>query len=119
MKYHKNDILIDSIGRLRRVKATLEDLYFLSTVSKYDKFAFVSSEQDLDEEGYTLHERTEEEWEPKDGDMYFYINVNGIICADDWDSSAWDVGTKNFLGIYKTKEQADQALVEIKKKLGK
>lgn len=63
---------------------------------------------------YTL---IEPEWEPAEEERYWFITNLGEVETNLWDGVDFDKKLKNFLGIYQTKEKAEQALEVIKSKL--
>jgi hypothetical protein len=62
---------------------------------------------------------TAEEWEICGGDYYWYINEGGEVSKDIWAKVGIDYRRRDFLGVYPTKEAAEEARQEIKSKLGK
>ena len=56
----------------------------------------------------------EEEW-PKVGDEYFCIrDEGGVSNSCSWDDMPFEVNRKNFLGIYRTKEEAEKARDDVR-----
>lgn len=53
------------------------------------------------------------EW-PKEHDIYFYINSDGKVFSLTWDGDTVDFNMQNFLGIFRTKEEAELKLRVIK-----
>ncbi len=64
-------------------------------------------------------ELPKEEWEPKVGEKCWFILSSGYISYAYWEGSSGDKYIKDFMGIYKDQESAEEALAEIKAKLGK
>lgn len=48
---------------------------------------------------------TEEEW-PKDGDLYWFIDVRGNICNNRWENDLFDADVFDLGNIFKTSEEA-------------
>lgn len=59
------------------------------------------------------------EWEPEIGAEYFFIGDGGNTINSMWDNISHDNNRKNFMGILKTREEAQARLEEIKKLLKK
>lgn len=53
-----------------------------------------------------LIEEGKDEW-PKEGDKYWYIPGDGMIVDVLWDNDRLDNAIKSFLGVYRTKEEAE------------
>jgi hypothetical protein len=61
-----------------------------------------------------------EEWKPEDGDEYWFTSSQGYVCkCTRWENDEVDKQRRDFLGVYPTKQAAEEALQEIKSKLGK
>ena len=66
-----------------------------------------------------VHECTcEKKWQPKTNEYYWRICDDGDIFQATWTNHQVDEGRRNFLGIFKTKEEAANRLAEVKSKLG-
>ena len=78
---------------------------------------FTATETELKEElGYTWDTPA---WEPSKKDEYWYISILGNVRLWSWSDEQDDHSRRDFLGIYQTKELAEAALLEIRRKLGK
>lgn len=53
------------------------------------------------------------DWRPKNNERYFYITSDENIVEDIWDNMPMDLRRKYFMGIFKTREDAEKALDEI------
>lgn len=51
------------------------------------------------------------EW--KDGDRYFFIDSTGNVFDSVWDNHSIDRARRDFLGIYRTQEEAEAVMVKI------
>ena len=61
-----------------------------------------------------LEEVKEEEW-PKNGELYWFIDgLNFEVCSSHWSNSVMDRYRVNFLGIYRTKEEAEKARDDVR-----
>ena len=87
----------------------------LSRIDNHDWFATWLTLTEIQE----TFEIPEEVWEPKEGMNYWYINNRGMPELSRWDGHEYDIDRKNFLGVYKTREDADKALEDYKIKLKK
>lgn len=110
----KNDVLKSRhTGNQRKVLAIADELYALSMPHDHDWFDKWATLSEL-ERDYVI---PEEEWEPENGDQYWYISNHGEIQSLVWINGRGEIEIKNFLGVYRTKSLAEQALAEIKRKL--
>lgn len=115
----QGDILINKQGDKRKILGVCGEVYFLSHPDDFELItisSFAWTEKEIEEIGYTL---LEEPWEPKEGEIYWFIDSGVEIGTFYWVNSAPDNFRKYMKNIFKTKELAEQALQEIKKKLGK
>ena len=96
------------------VLEVLNDLVFIP--SKYTHAALAYPYQELIDLGYTWEE---EEWEPVEYTDYWFISALGELGKIHWTNDEDDRKRQDFLGVYETREKAEQALQEIKRKLGK
>jgi hypothetical protein len=62
--------------------------------------------------GFTLKET---EWIPKNEEYYWFLNSYGNSESNKWIGDYTDTCIKNFLGIFRTKEDAAKRLEEVKK----
>ncbi len=99
----------------RKVLEVLQNLVALSEPEDHESFWHWRSFKEI-EENYIL---PEEEWKPGYDEMYWYINADGNVDYLYHINKDYCNGCKNFLGIYRTKEDAEKALKDIKNKLGK
>jgi hypothetical protein len=60
-----------------------------------------------------------EEWSPEVGEKYWFIDSEGRVAEVRWDDEGFDRRVRSFLGVYPTRQAAEEALQEIKSKLGK
>lgn len=59
----------------------------------------------------------EPEW--KVGDIYFYISSAGEVFDSVWDNDDIDHYRRDFLGIYRTREEAEAVLVKVRSVVNK
>lgn len=69
------------------------------------------------DECFTILSEPKEEWVPEIGCMYWYIDDVGAVCNDDWWNSAVDKCRRDFMGISRTRDDAQAQLEKIKKLL--
>lgn len=62
--------------------------------------------------------KKDEKWEPEISERYYYIDDSGEVEYGLWDAFSIDQGRRDFLGVYRTKEEAQARLEEIKRLLG-
>lgn len=110
----QNQIIKDRNGNTRKVLGVCGEVIFLSKINKYDTADLGYTEKDLKVLGYTW----EEKWEPNESMRYYYIDMTGRIDSSIWQKDEIDIAIKSFLGVYKDKSSAEEALKEIKRKLG-
>lgn len=60
-----------------------------------------------------LEEVKEEKW-PKRGNGYYYLLNDGAIDSDEWDDHSVDYKRQNFLGIFRTREEAQKRIEQIR-----
>lgn len=64
-----------------------------------------------------VDEEKKEEW-PKEGDEFWHLTMKGSVISETWYDSVTYRNMRDFLGIFRTREEAEARLAEIKKKLG-
>jgi len=99
----------------RKVLEVFTNTVVISSHTDHNISAGIYSFKEI-EEDYIL---PKEEWKPEYGNYYFFINASGLITQSTWMGDYTEQARKNFLGIYRTKEDAEKALKDIKNKLGK
>ena len=97
----------------RKVLAVLECVVVVSG-NDFEKAGAFFTKAELRNLDYTIQKA---KWEPRLGEKYWYIFDDGIVRESIWVNDEIDNNRKNFLGIYETKQKAEEALVEIRKKL--
>ena len=63
-------------------------------------------------------EKKAERWEPAYGGQYWHIETSGYILEGVWLDDLTDHGRQDFLGIFRTKNEAQARLEKIKRLLG-
>jgi len=115
----KQGDLITSIGgEAYKILEVWGNILFISCSYDHESYGFTANEEWLKARGYTWDTPA---WEPEIGDRYWFIHADGepSPCQANWENDKHDHARKNFLGIYQTKELAEAALLEIRRKLGK
>lgn len=56
-------------------------------------------------------------WEPKEGDSYYSVDVDGEITNYTWDGDDFDAGCYNFGNCFRTEEEAEAMAEKVKKLL--
>jgi len=93
----------------------LQNLVALSEPEDHESFWHWRSFKEI-EENYIL---PEEEWEPEQGETIWLITNLGEVDYSFWTNSNDFKKVTKFFGIYRTKQDAEKALKDIKNKLGK
>jgi len=112
----QGDLIKDGHGHTRKVLGTCGMTLHISLSSNLNKFGYTTDEATLQENGYTWDTSA---WEPRYGMKYFFINENGSVYGSVWTDDMNDRARRDFLGIHQTKELAEAALLEIRRKLGR
>jgi len=112
----QGDLVKDKYGYTRKVMENCGTVLHISTFDKHDKYHCTTDEKTLKELGYTWDTPA---WEPEIGMMYWFIAGSSEATYIYWDNNKYDHARRDFLGIYQTKELAEAALLEIRRKLGK
>ena len=114
----QGDLIKDRHEHTSKVMGVCGKVVHLSYVEKHDKFCFTSDEKTLKERGYTWDTPA---WEPSINKKYWYLYINrhAMALSAYWANDEDDHKHRDFLGIYQTKELAEAALLEIRRKLGK
>jgi len=99
----------------RMVLEVFTNTALLSNLDNFEQGSLIVTFKEI-QENYIL---PEEEWEPEINKPFYFINVLGDVDSTKWMDESFDNRVKNFLGIYRTKEDAEKALKDIKNKLGK
>jgi len=111
MKYKINDIMVDANGYKRKVLAVVDNLYGLSFYNDYKTFSCWYTQEDVDEEGYTLDIS---EWEPEKNDTYYYISLTDMtVSFSIWTNNEKDSNRKKLNLVFQTRELAEKRLAEI------
>jgi len=112
----KGDLIKGKFGTTHKVIEVLGEILFISSTDSFNTCWSHQTEEQLKENGYTWDTPA---WEPSINERAWYIN--GSVQADwsCWGNTDIDKARRDFLGIYQTKELAEAALLEIRRKLGK
>ena len=114
----KGDLIKNGNGVTRKVIEVCGTILHMSFGEDHSRFNYTTDEKNLRADGYTWDTPA---WEPEYGSIYWcvYINGKGEVLDSIWDNDETDHRRRDFLGIYQTKELAEAALLEIRRKLGK
>lgn len=111
-----NSIVTDKHGAMRKVLEAFPRMVALSWRNDHERMGGWYTEKDLREYGHTWDEPV---WEPKYDEQYFFVADTGSVGWSSWDDTSYSKAVRDFLGTYPTKAEAEKALAEIKRKLGK
>ena len=66
-------------------------------------------------DAYNTTEKSDDQpqWEPEIGDKYWFVD-HGYVDKDFWDDMAYDGDRRNFLGVYRTRKEAEAMRDKIK-----
>jgi len=114
----QGDLIRSDYGTTRIVMEVYGTVLHISRHEDHNRFDFTTDEETLKDKGFTWDTPA---WEPSKGGLYWFITINmGIgIGSSFWGDDEYDQFRRDFLGIYQTKELAEAAVLEIRRKLGK
>jgi len=112
----QGDLIKNGMGMKCKILGVCGEVVFVSSCVNHNRLESTGPEMELKEDGYTWDTPA---WKPKLYDVYVYINAKGHVSDSIWYSNESDNYRKDFLGVYQTKELAEAALLEIRRKLGK
>ena len=114
----KGDLIKGKFGTTHKVIEVLGEILFISPTDSFNTCWAHQTEEQLKENGFTWDTPA---WEPEIDEMYWYITISdsGAFSHRYWVNDRTDHARRDFLGIYQTKELAEAALLEIRRKLGK
>ena len=112
----KGDLITNLYGGERKVMEVCGTILHISYSYAFNYFCFTSTEAQLKADGYTWDTPA---WEPNAFQLYWFIDEMCRILDCEWEDDEVDRQRRDFLGIYQTKELAEAALLEIRRKLGK
>ena len=92
----------------------LSEIVFLSQHNNPNKVDFMATESELRDLGYTWDEK---KFVPIMEQGFWFIDDEGDESFDTWEDSPHQRLRRDFLGIYETREKAQAALADIKRKL--
>ena len=112
----QGDLITSNNGKARKVLGVCGDMVHISYSDKHNGYLTSYTETELKENGFTWDTPA---WEPEMKGLYWYISSNGeVVWSNKQDTHHYN-NQRDFLGIYKTEELAEAALLEIRRKLGK
>lgn len=108
-KYPKGSYIKNGDDR-RKVLEELGDLRFLSS-SEDDgaDYGLYLTVKELESKGW----KQEEEW-PKKGDRYWCVSKLGHLVEHTWFNDSTDLPTRDFMGVFCTRKEAEERLEKIK-----
>ena len=112
----QDDLIKDSEGNICRVLGVCGKVVIVSIYDDIDEVSTTATESELKKWGYTWGTPA---WEPEIRKDYWYLDEEGRAYLSTWLDDEIDNARRDFLGISKTKELAEAALLEIRRKLGK
>jgi len=112
----KGDLIKNKRGETLKVMEVLGQIFFISVSDNLNACWFHQTEEKLKRDGYTWDTPA---WEPEIGMKYWFISSCGLVDTFEWINDTEDRYRRDFLGIHQTKELAEAALLEIRRKLGK
>jgi len=114
----QGDLIKNSNGVTRKVMEVCGTILHISFHEDRAKYCYTTDEASLKKDGYTWDTPA---WKPKEGEIYWYIFISdgAAVNSCTWTNHNVDHARRDFLGIYQTKELAEAALLEIRRKLGK
>ena len=107
---------LDSDKLICKVMEVCGTILHISYSNDHDSYNFSATESQLKADGYTWDTPA---WEPAYDEMYWFGNSQGEATLSRWNNDKFDHERRDFLGIHQTKELAEAALLEIRRKLGK
>lgn len=113
-----NQIIKNKDGSERKVLEVFTNTVVLSDNDDFEQtMSLLWTEKELLDNDYII---PIEAWQPKIGEMYWYINQEGeVYYTNWWSDDLKDNNRKNFLGVYESESSAQKALEEIKSRLNK
>jgi len=117
----QGDPIKDTQGGIRKIIEVYKSVLFISFPDDHVNFGHTDicltvTETQLRNLGYTWDTPA---WEPSRTDEYWYISTLGNVRLWTWSDEQDDRSRRDFLGIFASKELAEAALLEIRRKLGK
>jgi hypothetical protein len=112
----QGDTIKDRGGITREVLGVCGKVVHISSSTDKNSFNSSFTEFELRRGGFTWDTPA---WEPEMNNIYWFIDERGNIYNSIWNNDHTDIDRRDFLGIYQTKELAEAALSEIRRKLGK
>lgn len=110
--YKQGDILVNKDGDKRRVLAVCGEVYAVSRLDDFDSFYLWLTEKDIKDYSYTVEQA---KWKPKEGEEYWLIRETGEVRSAMWEDGDWyDCACRNFLGAYRTEQEAQTAADKIR-----
>jgi len=112
----QGDLIKNVEGKTCKVFGICGDVRHVSFSDDHNTYATTQTENELRKNGYTWDTPA---WEIKEDETYWFISDHNKPKNCIWEDDKFDKSRRDFLGIYQTKELAEAALLEIRRKLGK
>ena len=110
MQLKQGDIITHKNGSTQTVLEVIGQLVAISRTDPDEAIRLFTEKQIL-RAGWSF---PKEQWEPKVGEEYYFIDGFGMISMELGDGGFLERARKSFLGIFRTKEEAQARLEEIK-----
>lgn len=122
MKYPQGSFITKD-GERRKILGEAGEMRFVSSPERiadilpdWDKeYDFSGTVFVLERDGWV---EEASKWEPKFGEMYYFIGEDAKVYSAHWDCVDRDDGIRDFMGVFPSFEAAEARLKEIRAKLG-
>jgi len=112
----QGDLITNNDGKTIKVLGVCGEVVHASFPDRHNCYFTSYTESELKADGYTWDTPA---WEIKEDETYWFISDHNKPKNCIWEDDKFDKSRRDFLGIYQTKELAEAALLEIRRKLGK
>ena len=112
----QGDLIKNVEGKTCKILGVCGEVVHVSYAGVHNSCATTQTEEKLKEDGYTWDTPA---WEPKINDLYWFITSDSNAAFASWNNYEVGNARRDFLGIYQSKELAEAALLETRRKLGK
>ena len=112
----QGDLIKNGMGMKCKVLEVCGEVVLVSPAHNHSYYGETCTESQLKDLGYTWDTPA---WEPANRSTYWYINESGDVDISTWNDDKVDHARRDFLGIHRSRELCEAALLEIRRKLGK